>query len=376
MPVTFSLFEILIIIGLSQGLITASLLLTTQDKQLGKKILGVTVLVFCIANCRVLLHSSDLWDVPAFRFFPVGMELFLPPLVYLYLLSLTETDFHLRRKYLLYFMPGLFFAIYDIALYIMVVGLESLQAKDQVATSFYFNSANQIEDHLIVVMTLFFIAAGGRKVYIYLTWLKQFKDYHSFPIYRWLRSLIMWFVLLGLVLMINQSLDSLAVAMEVNTFRWRFFNLLLAFVTYYLGFMGYKQAGLKIHDSKLNLVSLSKKLSKDRVSVIEQKLLDKLTNEAVYLDPSLTLKTLATDMEVSAENLSMVVNQKFEMSFRDLLNKYRVSHVKTKMQQSLGNQSTILNLALDSGFNSQASFYRAFKKFEGTSPKAYIDKIS
>ncbi|MCB1605044.1 MAG: helix-turn-helix transcriptional regulator [Xanthomonadales bacterium] len=41
------------------------------------------------------------------------------------------------------------------------------------------------------------------------------------------------------------------------------------------------------------------------------------------------------------------------------------------MQES--DNLTILDIALDCGFNSQASFYRAFKKFEGMTPKAYLD---
>ena len=97
MPSSFTLFEILIIIGLTQGLVTSVLLLTTKDKQLSKRILGVTVLVFCIANCRVLLHSTGLWNTMTFKFFPVGMELFLPPLVYFYILSLTVTDFKINK---------------------------------------------------------------------------------------------------------------------------------------------------------------------------------------------------------------------------------------------------------------------------------------
>jgi AraC-like DNA-binding protein len=66
-----------------------------------------------------------------------------------------------------------------------------------------------------------------------------------------------------------------------------------------------------------------------------------------------------------------VINNKFKQSFRDLINLYRVAAVKTKLNNK-DQHSSILLVALDCGFNSQASFYRAFKKIEGMTPKQYL----
>lgn len=376
MPSTFTLFEILIIIGLVQGLITAVLLLTNKDKQLGKRILGVTVLVFCIANCRVLLHSSGLWNVLSFRYFPVGMELFLPPLVYFYVKSLTEVDFKLSWQQIWHFVPGLIYAIYDITLYLLVINEDTFQAKRLIADSMYFNYSNEIEDYLIVLLTLSYIVLGFQSISRFLGWLKQFRDYKTFPIYSWLKSLIIWFAFLGLILLINQLLDTFSMAMDIIQTRWRFFNLTLAFVTYYIGFMGYKQHGLKIHEAKIKLLSKEHKLNLSNTHELETRLIKLLEDEQVYLDASLTLKMLAKELGVSAEILSLLVNQKFAMGFRDLINNYRVNQVKKRLHENQDHVHSILTLALDSGFNSQASFYRAFKKFEGISPKAYLDKFS
>ncbi len=363
-------------VGLTQGLITSILLLTTRDKQLSQRILGVTVLVFCIANCRVLLHSSGLWHSVGFKYFPVGMELFLPPLIYLYVLSLTETNFVVRKKHLWYFAPAFFYGFYDIILYLLVVGYDSIPAKDQVASQLYFNQLNVLEDYLIVILTIASVIFSYKKIMAYLFWLKQFKQHQTFPIYGWLRSIISWGVVLCFLLMANQLLDTFSITKDFGVNRWRFFNLFLAFVTYYLGFMGYKKDGLKIHESKINLETLSKKLSQGHIQEVEKMLLEKLDKEAVYLDASITMKQLATELNVTYENLSLVVNQKFDMGFRDLINSYRVNRVKKLLCENKNNQFSILELALDSGFNSQASFYRAFKKFEGMSPKDYMAKFS
>jgi len=373
-PTTFTLFEILIIIGLTQGLITSVLLLTAKENPQSKKILGMTVLIFCIANCRVLLHSSGLWNNENFRYFPVGMELLLPPMVYLYVLSLTKTNFVFNKKYMWHFIPGLLYACYDIVLYILTLGKQTMQAKGLLSQQLYFNQLNLIEDYLIIILTLIYVVLGYKRISAYLTWLKQFKQYKTFPIYGWLKSLIYWSMVLGSLLMINQLMDAFSMAMDIKNYRWRFFNLFLAFVTYYLGFMGYKKDGLKVHVSKTKLESLAKKLNKSQGQDTEKLLLEKLDKESVYLDATITLKSLATDIGVTAESLSLVVNQKFEMGFRDLINTYRVKHIKKLL--STNSNHSILDMALDSGFNSQASFYRAFKKFEGMSPKAYLALLS
>jgi AraC-like DNA-binding protein len=376
LPVTFNLFEILIIIGISQGLVTSFLLLTSKQNQQSKRVLGITILFFCIANCRPLLHTSGLWDVAAFRYFPVGMELFLPPLVYLYILSLTETEFELKSQYLFHFIPAAVYAIYDIGLYLLALGEETMQAKRQLVDWFYFDYSNLIEDYLIVILTVIYLGFGFRIISNYLTWLKQFKQYKTFPIYLWLKSLIFWSAFLGCILMVNQLLSTFSIAMDEPMYRWRFFNLLLAFVTYYLGFMGYKNDNLKVHLSQTSLTTLAKKLNQEQIHAIEKQLLAKLEHDQVYLDGELTLKQLAKTLEVTSENLSLVVNQKFAMGFRDLINQYRVNHIKQLLKQNKPSHLTILDLALESGFNSQASFYRAFKKVEGDTPKAYLTQIS
>ncbi len=374
MLVSFSFFEILLIVGLVQGLVTSGLLLSSRDKQLSKRILGVTVFIFCIAICRTLLHSMGLWDNLTFRYFPVGMELLLPPLVYLYVCLLTEDEFTLQWQHLLYFIPGLIYAVYDISLYLWVVQLDTFTSKNEVANLLRFNELNELEDYLIVMVTLVFVFLVYRKISAYLKWLEQFKGHQSMPIYLWLKSIIKWSMLLGFVLISNEILDTFSLAMDVQNYRWRFFNLFLAFVTYYLGFMGYRQDGLKVHESKTLLKNKEKRMQANKDGDIEIQLMYKLNNDLVYLDSDLTLKRLAAGLGVSSEALSAVINQKFEQSFRELINQFRINHFKSLVVDQSINTTSILTMALDSGFNSQASFYRAFKKFEGMSPKDYISQ--
>jgi AraC-like DNA-binding protein len=272
--------------------------------------------------------------------------------------------------------PGLIYAVYDISLYLWVIQLDDFAAKETVADLLYFNQLNQVEDYLIVIVTMAFVVSGFRKISAYLNWLKQFKGYQSMPIYKWLKSIIKWSALLGLLLMSNELLDTFSLAMDIQYYRWRFFNLFLAFVTYYLGFMGYRQDGLKVHESKVLLKNKSKRMLASGNDDIESKLLLKLDQQCLYLEPELTIKKLASDLSISSENLSAYINQKYKLSFRELINQYRIKHFKLLAADQSSKPVAILTMALDSGFNSQASFYRAFKKFEGISPKEYISQLN
>ncbi|UTW56588.1 AraC family transcriptional regulator [Kordiimonas sp. SCSIO 12610] len=374
--VTFSLFDILIIIGLVQGIITAFLLLATKEQEYSKRILGIVILAFCLANFKVLLHTTGLWNVPVMRYFPAGSEVLLPPLIYLYVKSLTQDNYAFTRIDFFHLVPALVYGLYDTAVYFAVLGEDTAQAKLQISNQLYFDLSNQIEDYLVVIISIFYMASGLKRIKTYLKWLTQFNDYKSLVIYKWLRTLMVWsFCIVG-VLAINQTLTAMSLAMDQSDYRWRFFNLLLAFVTYYIGFMGYKNDSLRVHTAKNDLKTLANKLSNNQIQEIALSLRSKLEEEKIFLDGELTLKQLASNMNVSSESLSFVVNQKFNMSFRDLLNQYRIEQVKIKLSASKKEGVSILNIALDSGFNSQASFYRAFKKSEGLTPKEFINRTN
>ena len=97
--------------------------------------------------------------------------------------------------------------------------------------------------------------------------------------------------------------------------------------------------------------------------------------QEVYKDPALTLTDLAKKLGTNAAVVSKAVNQNFNMNFNDFINFYRIEHVKLAFQNKEHLASTLLGIAFDSGFNSKATFNRAFKKHLGVSPKDYIQSL-
>jgi len=99
-----------------------------------------------------------------------------------------------------------------------------------------------------------------------------------------------------------------------------------------------------------------------------------LKNDKLYEDPELSLTQIAKQLKTNPSVISKVINQGFQMNFNDLINFYRVEAVKEKLNAGEQKLQTLLGIAFDCGFNSKATFNRAFKKFALISPKEWSEK--
>jgi putative ABC transport system permease protein len=90
-----------------------------------------------------------------------------------------------------------------------------------------------------------------------------------------------------------------------------------------------------------------------------------------YLDPDLSLNSLAEKLGMHSHELSRIVNAVLKKSFSDFINEYRVRDITRKMQDPAFERLTLLGIAFESGFNSRTNFHRTFKQMTGKSPADY-----
>jgi AraC-like DNA-binding protein len=93
--------------------------------------------------------------------------------------------------------------------------------------------------------------------------------------------------------------------------------------------------------------------------------------EKPHLEPELSLANLARKLKIAPTLLSLVINTAFEKNFNDFVNAYRVEDFKNRLENADVRHLTLLGVAFDCGFNSKATFNRAFKKHTGQSPSEY-----
>lgn len=372
---SFSLYELLLIIGITQGIITSTLLIFSGQNQPYQRLLGLAVLIFSLVNFRALINSMGWSQLSYFRYAPLGLELFLPPLIYLYMLLLTRDNKLFNLKTWLHFLPAMLVLCFDLLIYSMTLFEPNIQYKDQLAESFYYVAFNNFEDYFILLSTWIYTLIGWQKISAYLKWSLPFQSSQRDLLVLWLRQVLTWMVVLAVFLLVNQLLDFFSISDQSKWTRWQWFNVFLACTTYYLGFLGYRHKGSRLYDAKKYLDNRAKKFSKTGHEHLVISLRYLMKVEKIYLDSEINLKVLASELNVSSEDLSFVINQKLNTTFRDLINWYRVEAVKTQLTKEQDMSGSILDLALMMGFNSQASFYRAFNKFVGMTPKVFLESL-
>jgi AraC-like DNA-binding protein len=152
----------------------------------------------------------------------------------------------------------------------------------------------------------------------------------------------------------------------------------------FIGYFGIKQGRIftdtqvieeeqPIQNSKKNNSNVTEK--KD-YSVIINRLTLLMEQEQPYLDPELNLAKLSSLLKTKPDIISEVLNSSLGQNFFDYINKYRIEEFKIKCLSEENKHLSVIGVAYDCGFNSKAAFYRAFNKFEGMSPTAYISKVS
>lgn len=101
---------------------------------------------------------------------------------------------------------------------------------------------------------------------------------------------------------------------------------------------------------------------------IAKKLETAMQNEQLFLKAELSLPMLSKHLQVPANYLSQTLNDKLQESFFDYINRWRIEYAKDLI---IKNDLTILDVAMDSGFNAKSSFYKAFKKYTGKTPSQF-----
>lgn len=91
-----------------------------------------------------------------------------------------------------------------------------------------------------------------------------------------------------------------------------------------------------------------------------------MKGERLYLNEEITLKGVASILDISHHQLSQLLNERRNMNFNTFVNTFRVEYAKELLVEK--NEWTVLNIAYESGFNSKSTFYDAFTKITGVTP--------
>lgn len=105
-----------------------------------------------------------------------------------------------------------------------------------------------------------------------------------------------------------------------------------------------------------------------------KRLLQFVDQEHPYLNPELSLRTLAEQVQIHPNQLSWLLNEHLGQNFNEFVNTHRVAYFKTLAKDPANHHISMLGLAYESGFNSKTAFNTFFKKAEGMTPSDFLKR--
>lgn len=117
----------------------------------------------------------------------------------------------------------------------------------------------------------------------------------------------------------------------------------------------------------------AKKINDDEVRSLSLKLQEVVNTKEIYSNPELKINDLAQKMNISAHQLSQLLNDNLGKSFPNFINEIRIEKACELME--IDNRLKLEAIGYEVGFNSKSTFFAAFKKIKGTTPLTYKENV-
>ncbi len=109
-------------------------------------------------------------------------------------------------------------------------------------------------------------------------------------------------------------------------------------------------------------------LTAERAEQLAARIEAAMDQQALYLDPNLSLQKLSRHVGALPNQISQTLNEQIGATFFDYVAHHRIEAAKPLL---LEGAASTLSVSLDVGFNSRSTFYKAFKRETGMTPKAF-----
>lgn len=386
--VIFNTHDVVLLMTAYQCILFALLLLTIKREHY---IRNVFLAFFLLQQAAIPLdilisfgaefrHIAIEWSPNLFYVFGFGYWLEGPLLLW-YTRSLIYKNYRLRIKDIIYLLPFIFYVGYQLIFYY------SLDVSDKkiIQEEYDLTVAPQIMNYVTLFREAFRVALGV----LCLVEIKRytqhihtnFSDIDKIDL-TWLKILVTGFLAIRTWAVIVAAMIILSISFGIKTdfetmgLLGNYTTFLLVSVLIFFGlghssvFEGLEQKQPNGPEPIKDEQEPENQKDKIRPELIEQ-LSRHMETEKPYLTPALTLEKLAGQLRLQPRLLSNIINRHFDCNFFEFINSYRVEEAKLMLADAKHADKTMLDIMLDVGFNSKATFNTLFKKKAGMTPSEY-----
>lgn len=370
--------SVVLFVCILQGVVFAALLLRRgrRNRATADFWLAALLVLFCLSLITPLIGFANVYDNNQWlTYFPFTIVYSSGVCIYFYVLSLTDAERVFSRRDLLFFIPSAIYLAFRLTLF-----AQSVEFKNWFDDNFYAPFVNPFLFVTEFFWNLTFLTFAIKHYRKYRAWLDEnFSDTERIK-FDWLRNFLYIFTFVFAIGGVFDFVDSFI--FKLSYVQYFYFQLILAATTYYLAVAGYLRSQtvnphFAPHDKETEnelpsqLIAAKTAIAATELERLKTNLENLMRDEKPFLEPQLTLADLSKRAALSQTLLSAVINQGFGVNFNDFVNGYRVEEFKQRLQDGAAKNLNLLGIALECGFNSKATFNRAFKKHAGISPKEF-----
>ncbi|GJM36050.1 MAG: transcriptional regulator [Saprospiraceae bacterium] len=353
---TLSPFDILMVLGAAQGLFVAFLLYRRKvsNRSAANYLLALVFLVSMLLFTKLSFNPEWVVAYGAYILLPDAILYIFGPCLWLFVRHLLRLPPLERHQLWLHSIPALF----HILVLNTVLGQHLSQNWQFLSVNHIIFAYYVIEGGAIVSLTTY-ILASYKMVQAYQ---KKLKPLNISPAAaRFLPT----FFRIGLVLTGCWGASFLyhIIVFDPYYTAYQIFWFLLVTYVYWLAYV------VLLKTELFDLPPAPKTITLADEGMIKQ-IQAYMKVEKPYLEPSLKLGDMAEALDIPRHELSKLLNHGFGQSFFDFINTYRICAFIELWNDS--DETTILQLAYQVGFNSKSAFNRAFRKIKGTSPSDFF----
>jgi len=316
--------------------------------------IGNTFLL-CIPN--ILGFAGFFATYYEWRYLPVTVFTLSGPLLIGYFLTLTKE--HIDKKcWLIFIVPFIEF------IYRLVLFVPSMQTKKDWLENWHqpvFDNLITALGCCLMVYAVWVVHQESKAFRIYLAETSSnVQDFSNFVIMIAVSSILLVSVSWLLIDMYEFMGGILSHKQEFPLYLLLIFNaFVLCHISMYSSFASFNRI-----DKPTELIRARKG---DKTAQSSQ-LLDELKKKKLHLHSRLNIATASELLNCRTEQLASNIKQSGFNNFNHFINSLRIEEAKDKLTQT---DMGILDIAFQSGFNSKASFNRAFKDLVDLTPTQY-----
>lgn len=355
------IINVLIAYGMLQAFFISVVLLKSQTRTLFKKLFAVLLIIEGVTLFERLLVETELINsVPHLLGISYPISFLKPPLMWFMTLAITDRSFKLEKRCLWHLIPFALMLLMNLPLY-------TLSGAEKLEWARTFMEKIPSYSSFDFYFSLSFFAYIGVYIFSSIRKMNQVREHVSNnALLNWYRLALIGygtFLFLHLVYFAIQPAAgyNFAIVNQVSMLAMTFMVQAVAF---------------KLLDRSPLLNARAPDLGDlNRREKYQTQILEALERDKLYLDASLTLQKFSETLALPASYVTELINQKFNCSFKKLVNQYRLLEAKRIMENTEADEIKLIDVAYEAGFNNKVSFYRVFKELEGMSPSEYLGKI-